>query len=211
MKYLKTLCFVFIFLFSNTQAAQEKNSLDDFLEGFKTFSGTFEQSLVDTSGEVLESSKGSLYLKYPGQFHWQYVEPYAQSLISNGKKLWVYDEDLEQVTIKDVNEELDNTPAAILSGKDTLYQYFKVVNQTNNIGISVVELAPNSEDNQFHSVKLSFKDDKLIQMILFDKLGQITDVQFDNVKRNDALDESLFTFTAAENIDVIDVSEMPNQ
>lgn len=210
MNYLKIYVFFLSISFSNIYAAAEKNALDSFLEGFKTFSGSFEQSLIDVSGEVLETSNGTLYLKYPGQFHWKYVKPYAQSLISDGKKLWVYDEDLEQVTIKDVNEELDNTPAAILSGKDTLYQYFKVINQSSNSGINIIELAPNSEDNQFHSVKLSFIEERLVQMTLFDKLGQITDVTFSNVKRNTNLDDTLFSFSASKDIDVIDASEVLN-
>ncbi len=200
--------FLIVFLFWGDVSALENNTvLDQFLNGLDTFTGEFEQSLVDVDGEVLDTTKGTLYLKYPGQFHWQYTEPYKQSLITDGVTLWVYDEDLEQVTIKEIKNELDNTPAAILSGSDNLHKHFDVVDKGSVEEIALIELNPRDEQNQFHSIRLGFEKNNLVLMVMFDKLGQITRVDFTNTHRNKKLEDDLFTFTVPEGVDVIDGRE----
>lgn len=207
---LKLLIIVVLCCFTQAHAEQ-KNVLDRFLNDLNTFSAEFEQSLVDATGEVLETSKGTVYLNYPGQFHWQYTQPYAQRLITDGTDLWVYDEDLAQVTIKEIKNELDNTPAAILSGSDDFYTHFDLINKGSEEDIQLIELAPKDAENQFHSIRLGFAENKLVLMVMFDKLGQITKVKFDQAQRNTSLDENLFTFTPPEGVDVIDGRETSSE
>ena len=198
---------LFLFIAQPLFAAEQNPLLDSFLMDLQSYSAELEQELLDAQGQTLEQSRGRVYLSYPGKFHWQYSEPYAQRLITNGKTLWVYDEDLEQVTIKDVENELENTPAAILSGDNQLYDHFTVETLEDAANANTVSLSPKDPESQFHAIHLSIENNLLITMTMFDKLGQVTRITFNNLKRNPTIDSALFDFKAGDDIDVIDSRE----
>lgn len=185
--------------------------LDDFLDGLDTFKGEFKQTLSNARGDIVERSNGTLYLKNPGEFHWAYKEPYTQSIITDGTTLWIYDEDLEQVTIKNISGEMDNTPAAILSGSENLADHFQIIDKGQIEGIFIIELNPLDEENQFHSIQLGFYGKFLNMMVMFDKLGQITRIHFSDTKRNEPLSDKLFHFVPPEGTDIIDGREQISQ
>ncbi len=188
----------------------EKNSLDVFLEGLETFSGDFEQQLIDSSGEVLETSKGSVLLRRPGMFSWSYREPYTQEIISDGKSLWVYEEDLEQVTISDASEAVEDTPALIFSGRYSIDEHYVVHELEDETGLAWLELTPRNIEAQYRALRLAFAGAELSGMILFDSLGQTLLISFENTRRNPDLKRDLFRFTPADNIDVIDARQATN-
>ena len=186
------------------------NPLDTFLEGLDTFSADFEQTLLDTAGEVLETTKGTVQLRRPGMFSWSYSEPYVQEIISDGKTLWVYDEDLDQVTISDVSEAIEDTPALIFSGNYSLSDHY-VINElgngdeyTRDDEHAWVELTPRDIESHYRSLRLAFSGNELAAMLLSDSLGQALFITFTNGSRNPDLNRELFRFTPAGNIDVID-------
>lgn len=178
--------------------------LERFLQGLDTFSADFEQQLVGDDGEVLETSAGKVYIQRPGRFHWHYTKPYSQYLISDGRSLWVYDVDLEQVTVRDVAGSIDDTPAAILGGDVDLDRYYTVSDVEEEGEIDWIRLTPRDRESQYQSVRLGFHGEGLTEMVLHDSLGQQTWIRFRNVRRNGKLDEGLFEFEPPEGVDVID-------
>ena len=203
--------FVFLLAFLSLAAtAQEPaatTSLDRFLEGLDGFSSAFEQTLTNERGEQIEKSVGVVYVHRPGKFHWAYWEPYSQYIISDGVTLWIYDEDLEQVTIKDVAQSLDDTPAEVLGGYVDVNLHYVVIDLGDADGVNWLELTPRNIESQYQAVRLGFRDGGLAGMILYDNLDQKTDIVFSNTKRNPSLKPELFEFTPPDGVDVIDSRE----
>ena len=189
---------------SATTGASDKNLLDSFLEDLDTFSADFEQSLVGESGEILETTKGVVQLRRPGMFFWSYSEPYVQKIISDGITLWIYDEDLDQVTINDAAVSIEDTPASILSGDFILAERYVAIELESDDDVAWLELTPKDLEAQYRSLRLAFLDNDLKGMMLFDNLGQATLITFTNTSRNPQLDRELFRFSPQPDIDIID-------
>ena len=181
------------------------NPLDVFLDGLDTFSADFEQTLLDAGGEVLETTtKGTVQLRRPGMFSWSYSEPYVQEIISDGKTLWVFDKDLDQVTISDVSDAIEDTPALIFSGNYDLAEHYVINELENGEEHAWLELTPRDIESHYRALRLAFSGDALTGMLLFDSLGQTLFITFMNGSRNPDLDRELFHFVPADDIDVID-------
>lgn len=202
------LLFVVVFNYPASLLAEQTNSkLDQFLDGLETFSAAFEQTLFDERGDELEKSLGVFYMRNPGMFHWAYWEPYTQTIISDGVNLWIYDEDLEQVIIKDVSASLEDSPAAILGGEINIDEHYLVIDMGKLQGTDWLELTPRDINSQYDSIRMGFVDGQLDKILLFNNLGQKHLISFLDKKRNTPLDLKLFTFTVPEGIDVIDSRE----
>ena len=130
--------------------------IDEFVSEITTLSGRFEQSLVDSEGQVLEVTSGTLEIQRPGRFRWAYTEPYEQWLIADGTNIWSYDVDLEQVTVKPQAEALASTPALLLGGSDTAMDEFEYQGSSEDSGITWVKLAPTNTESGFKRVELGF-------------------------------------------------------
>ena len=117
---LATLLFLYTALISNAKTENTINSLESFLQGLNSLEVDFTQILMNENGRELERASGVLYLKKPGKFYWNYQHPYSQKIITNGKILWIFDEDLEQVTIKNIDNSISKTPAGIILADDSI-------------------------------------------------------------------------------------------
>ena len=202
-----TFIFLFFALFVKAEGITSPNPLENFLQGLDTFSAGFEQILYDEFDEVLGKSVGVLYLQQPGKFHWAYWQPYSQFLISNGVTLWVYDEDLQQVIISDISESIISMPASILTGDADINEHYIFMPAGQSDGIEWIELTPKAMQLEYRAVNLGFRGDTLYAMKLFDNLGNKTQINFLDSKRNIALNDSLFELTPPEGVDVIDGRE----
>ena len=178
--------------------------LDGFLNGLETYSAAFEQQLYDETGMELEKSVGVFYMRRPGMFHWAYLEPYSQLIISDGITLWIYDEDLEQVSIKTITNQIDESPAAILGGDVKIEDHYVAVELEAEGDINWLELTPRDLESQYDTIRLGIKQDHLVKMVLFDNLGQKNLITFLDTKRNSKLNLELFSFTPPAGVDVID-------
>ena len=195
---------IFITVSQTARAEETANLLDNYLKGFDNVQANFKQTLLNEHGEEIEKSSGIVYMQRPGKFRWDYKEPYKQMIITNGQTLWLYDQDLEQVTIKDISKSIENTPAAILSGQENIKEVFVIVDMGEIDGFHWIELTPRDIENQYTSVRLGFNNNDLGMMILFDSLGQTTRIDFSGTQRNEKIDEILFTFDPPTGVDVID-------
>lgn len=191
-------------LFFATIAPAGENALEVFLDGLDTFSADFEQTLLDSSGEALEVTRGEVRLRRPGMFYWLYNEPYVQKIISDGATLWMYEEDLEQVTISDASGAIDDTPALIFSSGGEPDEYYVIEELENEAGHALVELVPKNPEAHLRSLRLVFSGDELSGMVLHDAMGQILLLTFANAVRNPELKKELFTFLPVGDMEVID-------
>jgi outer membrane lipoprotein carrier protein len=178
-------------------------TLQKYLDGLDSFEARFHQQVVDSRGRTTEESDGRLYLQKPGRFRWDYANPTAQQIVSDGTNLWHYDEDLEQVMVKSLDESLATTPALLLAGKQDVTEGYEVTDQGTRDGLQWTGLTPRRDDTDFRALALGFDRGTLKAMELQDKLGQRTRIDFTSVRRNPRLDSSLFVFTPPPGVDVI--------
>lgn len=190
----------------NACAAGVRQTLDDYIGRFKTLQADFEQTVINEQGKTTETSSGKVFLERPGKFHWDYVKPYAQSIVGDGSKVWVYDRDLEQVTIRRVDEALRSAPALILSSDAKVDDNFTVTEDGSRDGADWVTLLPKDAKNEYSKVRVGFEGKDLRWMELFDNFGQTTRLRFTGEKLNAALDSAVFAFTPPPGVDVNDLS-----
>ena len=200
----KIIVFLFLLSVSSLSSAESPDPLQTFLHDFKTLKANFTQTLLNENGEPLEKTTGVLYLKQPGKFHWSYKKPYVQQIISNGESLWIYDEDLEQVTIRNLGNSIEQTPAGIILGQSKLDKHFVQMDLGNIEGYDWVELTPRNPEAQYKDIRIGFDKNKLGMMIIDDNLGQTTRIDFKNVEKNSKLSAKLFSFEIPNDVDVID-------
>lgn len=177
--------------------------LTELLNQAQTINARFSQLTLDGSGTQLQETAGQLALKRPGLFRWHTDAPMEQLLVSNGEKVWLYDPDLQQVTIQTLDQRLTHTPALLLSGDvSKIRENFAI---SHNEGGNVVDfiLKPKSKDTLFDSLRLSFRNKVLNDMQLIDSIGQRTNILFLNVKMNEPQDDAQFTFEIPAGADVI--------
>lgn len=199
--------FILLCLIATSALADDKKMLADYFRSLKSFSAEFEQTVEKAQMAMTEVSRGKLVIEKPGKFRWDYVLPYEQQIVSNGKKVWIYDVDLEQVTIKPVDAALGNTPAMLLSSEEDLEKSF-VIGDANDVeGVHWLSLKPKDAEAGFTEILLGFKQKELSQMMLVDNLGQITRLQFNRLKRNPKISDDTFEFVIPKGADVFDTTK----
>ncbi len=206
MAKLKLILFIFIYFFSATLSNAESlnDPLQNFLKNLESLEVRFIQKLVNENGEELEKTEGVLYLQRPEKFYWHYQKPYSQKIISNGNILWIFDEDLEQVTVKNIDNRIDETPAGIILGNKSIQEHFVHLNMGVIDGYDWVELTPKNLEAQYKNIKMGFDGDKLGMMIITDNLEQTTRIDFSDFKKNITLSSSIFNFEVPNNVDIYD-------
>ncbi len=179
-------------------------ALDRFFSGLQSLQADFAQSVQDSRGQATDKSTGKLAIKKPGKFRWDYAKPNAQTIVSDGERIWLYDPELEQVTIRRADLSLNGTPAMLLSGQGNLRDSFEIEHVEQRDGMTVINLVPKRNDTDFKLLQVALRKDQLVAMSLTDKLGQTTLLQFQQLKRNVAVAESQFKFSIPKGVDVVD-------
>jgi outer membrane lipoprotein carrier protein len=177
-------------------------SLSKLLNQLKSVRANFQQSVSDTRGNVLQKTSGNLILQRPGQFRWEVTQPSKQLLVADGQRVWFYDVDLQQVTVKK-QPKAENSPIALLSESPKNLTKNYVI--TFLMDVQGFYLMPKDKNALFRSISLIFKANKLREMRLLDKLDQETVIDFDQVEINPKLRRGLFHFVVPKdkNIEVI--------
>ncbi|MGH2576148.1 MAG: outer membrane lipoprotein chaperone LolA [Actinomycetota bacterium] len=193
-------------------AAGATAPLDEFLKGLVRLKARFEQVLLDEEGVERERSRGTFYLSRPGRFRWDYESPYQQSIVADGRRVYVYDKDLEQVTVKSLQKALGSTPALLLDGEVNLEERFVVSRGAPAEGLVWLDLGPKDaraarESGAYAQIRLGFAGSRLKRMDLRDNLNQVTRIDLKSAERNPSLDPSLFTFTPPLGVDVLDAEQ----
>ncbi|MEH6822562.1 MAG: outer membrane lipoprotein chaperone LolA [Motiliproteus sp.] len=193
----------FVLISTGVQAETAANNLNRLLSQLSSLSATFEQLVLDGSGNRLQQVNGEMVLARPGKFYWRTEEPFPQLLVSDGQTLWLYDQDLEQVTRQSVDQKLSNTPALLLSGNlDGLEETFEVLGPV--VGDSgEYRLIPTKADALFVMLRLIFEAGLPVEMQLEDSLGQKTGIHFSDISVNLGVDDALFEFVLPAGVDLI--------
>ena len=197
---MKLLLVILSLLFTANAQAQ---TLQMRFSGLDSFSADFNQKLFDADQVMQEETSGVLWVQRPNRFNLEYRQPYYQLYVANGKELYFYDKDLEQVTVKAQQGMLDNTPAMLLSNPAKLDQFYHVKPQGEDEGLFWYELVPRQEGGSFERITLAFKGNQLRIMELQDSFSQTTRLTFKNIRRNPDLNPKLFQFTPPKGVDVI--------
>jgi outer membrane lipoprotein carrier protein len=190
-------------------AAHAQTSLDDYLAHLKTLRTGFSQVVTDSKGRAVQKARGTLVIVRPGRFRWELTpdgpskDNAPQLMVADGKNLWFYDRDLEQVSVKPASTALSATPAGLLSGEGNIRELFKVAAGGRKDGFDWVVVTPKHDDADFREARLAFDKSQLKRMVLKDKLGQTVRLDFLSSERNPPVAESEVQFAPPEGADVI--------
>ena len=183
--------------------ADAQTRLEAFIQGTKGLKAQFTQSVFDRTGRKTQESAGHLFFSRPGKFRWVYNKPYAQLIVGDGRKLWIFDEDLDQVTVRKLDQALGDSPAALLAGDNDIAKLFNLKETGAKDGLDWIEATPKSKEGSFEKVRMGFKGEDIQAMELKDNFGQTTLLRFTNLERNPALGASLFRFTPPKGADIL--------
>lgn len=201
--------FALIFLIATTSSVWADDApiarLKSFLAGSASLTADFKQISFDKSGRPAQNSFGKFYLSRPGKFRWNYQKPFVQEIVSNAGKVWFYDADLEQVTVKQLDDSLGSTPALLLTGDVDIEEKFTLQEQgKEDDGMNWVKLSPKNEESGFKYILIGLNGNQLGGMELSDNFGQLTRIYFSNIQLNPKLDDALFNFKAPKGVDVFE-------
>lgn len=190
---------------SATADLVDTQRLQDKLEHVQAFQANFTQRQLNSNGVLQQETQGEMVVKRPGLFYWRAIHPFEEILISDGKQLWFYDPELEQVTVQALEQQLSETPALLFSGE--------VSQLADTYEVDVVQLGedswqfrllPKQPDTLFEELRLTFNKNTLVQMHMLDSLGTRSSFEFSDIQVNAPVDLSLFQFTPPEGVDVIE-------
>jgi outer membrane lipoprotein carrier protein len=187
-------------------AAQTDNGLqrlEAFTAQLESLRAQFVQSLFDAQGKAVQESRGTVLLQRPGRFRWEYRLPYEQLIVADGEKLWVYDTELQQVTVKELDNALGNAPIMLLSERRPLAEDFIIHNLQPRDGLQWVELEPRVKDTDFTRITLGMDEQGMKVMELRDSFGQATEVRFVNLEINVVPAAGSFVFVPPAGVDII--------
>lgn len=189
---------------AQSASEQDAEELASTLRNYQSYQADFIQIVVGDDGGRVQESRGSLKAKRPGLFYWETRQPHSQFIVSNGETVEVYDPDLEQVTIHNLDEQIQTTPALLLSGEvGNLNETYKVSGNHKGEHTREFKLEPRDADSLFVSLRLTFYKGELQEMRMEDSLSQISVLSFDDIQLNKAIEDSAFSLDYPDTVDVI--------
>jgi outer membrane lipoprotein carrier protein len=174
-----------------------------FLAGTQAAQARFTQVVFDRAGRRVQEASGRMQFARPGRFRWEYEKPHPQLIVGDGEQVWIWDRDLNQVTVRRLDRALAGTPAALLAGDLDIEKAFRFAAAGTHDGYEWIEAVPRAPESGFESVRLGFAQAALGAMELRDALGQRTLIRFTEVERNPKLAPQLFRFVPPKGADVV--------
>lgn len=204
--YLRTLFFcitVGMTGMSLQAGASSLESLKSFLSDVKSGRAHFKQLVLDKKMTTVQEASGTMLFSRPGKFRWVYEKPYEQLIVGDGAKLWLYDADLRQVTVKKMDQAIGSSPAALLAGSNEIERLFELKDLGKRGTLEWLEALPKDKESTFESVRMGFSAAGLDVMELRDHFGQTTVIRFSGLERNPKLAPDAFRFTPPKGADVV--------
>lgn len=174
-----------------------------YFQDLRSLRADFIQRVFDERSRLVQSSSGRMLMQRPGMFRWDYRSPVEQVIVADGERLWAYDIDLAQVTVRKLDQAFSSTPLALLSGAAPIEDTFTVGTVRNQDGLNWHELTPKQPQPEFRLLRIAFKGDALVSLELEDSFGQRTRLDFQKLERNPVLDPALLKFTPPPGVDVV--------
>ncbi len=196
---------------STNVLAQARAHLDRFADGLVALQGSFEQQVYNADGSLRERSEGEVAMRAPRQFRWHYRSPYEQLVVADGSHVWLYDVDLEQVTVRRQAAEEAQSPLVVLTDPASLDVRYTVSEAGRRDGLDWLKLEPRDGDESFREALLGLGASGLERMRLEDSLGGRSEIRFSGWQRNPGLDADRFRFVPPEGVDLVgDVDSLPD-
>jgi chaperone LolA len=193
-----------LFVLSHTAHAAATDKLKSFIAATRSAQANFTQEVQDKNGKRIQSASGTMQFVRPGKFRWEYRKPYEQLIVGDGKKFWMYDVDLEQVTVKKLDAALGSSPAALLSGSDEIERGFVLSDLEDRDGLEWLQATPKSAESTFEKILMAFNaKSELVRMELHDAFGHHTVLRFTELKSNPSLSPQRFQFVPPKGADVL--------
>jgi outer membrane lipoprotein carrier protein len=174
-----------------------------FFRDVNSVSARFNQVVLDEGLNTIQESSGTLWIERPDRFRWDYDTPFKQQIVADGKNIWVYDKELQQVTVRPLRGGLGDTPALLLAGRGKLDDKFTVKSLGVQGKLTWAQLTPKTKDGGYENIRIGFEDGRLRTLEMVDGFGQTTRVTLHNAKENPKLAASTFTFTPPKGVDVV--------
>lgn len=188
--------------FSPLAADEVADRLNRALNSLDNLQAEFKQTVLDDDKQVVQQSMGEVSIQRPGKFAWIYQQPYEQQIIADGKELWVFDVDLDQVTVKPMESGLSTAPIMLLMQKQPVETEFEVSEIGQRKYLYWVELLPKKQDMEFSRVYIGLEDELVKAMELRDNFGQSTQIVFENLRTGVIFDPKTFEFDPPPGVDV---------
>jgi outer membrane lipoprotein carrier protein len=187
------------------------DKLKTFIATTRSAQADFTQEVLDQNGKRIQGASGIMQFQRPGKFRWTYQKPYEQLIVGDGSKFWLYDADLNQVTVRKLDAALGSSPAALLSGNNEIERDFVLAEDGNRDGLEWLQATPKGkgpgnkeQDSSFNSILMAFNAQaELAVMELNDMFGHKTVLRFSAMQRNPKLAGKLFQFTPPKGADVL--------
>jgi chaperone LolA len=189
-------------------SVQGLDRLRTYLDQFDSLRAKFRQEVVNRDLELVEQASGEVILKKPGRFVWNYEQPFERVIMSDGDKIWLYEADLEQVTVRRLDAGIGETPASLLTGTADVLDHFEYVDASAVEGLELIQLRPRSAESDFESIILGFDGDMLVQIALLDRLAQRTRLYLTEIERPTSVRAEDFVFVIPVGVDVIGETEL---
>lgn len=204
MRYAAVLVLIAATLAPATHAAAGSiERFHAFVRGTQSARADFRQHVEDRNGKLVQDSRGSFAFQRPGRFRWKFEKPYEQLIVGDGEKIWVYDIDLNQVTVRKLTTALGATPAALISGSADIEQAFVLADAGERDGLEWLDAKPRERDAGFEKIRMGFSAEGIEAMELVDQFGQRTTLKFSNFERNPKLDPDTFRFVPPKGADLL--------
>ncbi len=202
---MKTIfhCLLLLLCTVTLPASANTANLNHFFQDVRTYSARFQQTLLDEQQRPLQGSSGTLWIERPGKFRWDYGKPSNQQIVGDGRKLWIYDPDLKQVSVRSLSGAVGATPAQLLAGEGGWEEHFTVQELGKDGALDWVRMSPKKKDSGFDFIRLGFAGRTLHTLELIDGLGQTTRIVLSAARENKTIDAARFKFTPPAGVDVI--------
>jgi len=193
---------LFLVLFLTTANSSSLERFQTYLRTTQSARADFEQKVYDKSGKLVQESRGSFSFLRPGRFRWTYATP-PQVIVGDGERVWIHDQDLNQVTVRRIARVLGATPAALLAGSSDVEKSFELSDAGDRDGLAWLEARPREREAGFERILLGLGTGGVVAMELVDHFGQRTLLRFSRVERNPRIDPGIFRFTPPKGTDVL--------
>lgn len=201
MKYIFAILLAVLPLTVHSAAIDK---LKSFIAATHSAQANFSQDVLDQNGKRMQSASGVMQFQRPGRFRWTYQKPYEQIIVGDGAKFWLYDKDLNQVTVKKLDAALGSSPAALLAGSNEIERGFVLKESGARDGIEWLQAKPRAQDSSFSAVAMGFDAEaNLVAMELNDTFGHKTVLRFSAMQRNPKLSAQQFQFTPPAGADIV--------
>ncbi len=210
MKFLPIwLCLLLLSAASADGALSARAELERFASELKNFQADFTQTVISQDGRIQDRTEGQVWLQTPDKLRWVYGGEFPELIVADGHNIWIYDESLEQVTVKPQSEDSADSPLMLLTDVSHLDEQFKVTEAGDVDDVLLLELRSLDPEAEFERLLLGLDGNGIRMMTMEDAFGQRTEIQFTNTSKNTAVDGQLFSFEPPEGTDLVGRAVIP--